>query len=616
MCGFVGFLDPGKFSLDKAYAVLGAMAEVLRHRGPDDSGLWLDAEAGIALGHRRLSVIDVTDAGHQPMMSDDGRFVLVFNGEIYNHLELRRAFGESAWRGHSDTETLLAGICRWGLEKALRKSTGMFALALWDRDTRTLSLARDRMGEKPLYYGWQGNTFLFGSELKGLRRHPHFLGEIDRHALGLYARRGYIPAPHSIHAGISKLTPGSILEISSGASPGSVRPVHEYWSLAEVVNGVASHRFGGGPEEAVDTLEMALRGAIKRQRIADVPLGVFLSGGTDSSVVAALMQSISSVPVRTFTIGFEEKGYDEAAFARAVAKHLMTDHTELYVSAKEALEVIPELPRIYDEPFADMSQIPTLFVSRLARRHVTVALTGDGGDELFCGYDRYPQTEKNWSQLSLFPQRLRDAMQALLPHGPLAEGIASRNPDVFYCFMNSQWKGYPGLVIGGEEKESTGSPPCVLSDAKERMMYLDGTDYLPDDILVKVDRAAMSASLETRVPLLDHNVVEMAWRLPISVKFRNGITKWPLKRILYKYVPEHLVHRPKMGFGVPIHHWLRGPLRDWAEDLLSENRLRREGYFDPSFVRKEWETHIDGNKDRHYGLWTILMFQSWMKYEQ
>jgi len=612
MCGLVGFLVTKGFDHIEASAILGTMTDSLTHRGPDDSGQWLDGVTGIALGHRRLAIIDLSPAGHQPLISESGRFVLAFNGEIYNHLELRRKLGLRRWRGHSDTETLLALIELWGLRRTLQQATGMFAVALWDKETRSLFLGRDRMGEKPLYYGWQGRTFLFGSELKALREHPEFRDEIDRSALALYVRRGYVPTPLTIYTGIKKLIPGSILEISSRAMPGDSAAPESYWSLKQIVASAKQSRFHGEAKEAVENLEGLLKTAIAQQQISDVPLGAFLSGGTDSSTVVAIMQSMSPVPVKTFTIGFEEQAYNEATYARRVAAHLGTDHTELYVSAQDAMGIIPDLPTIYDEPFADSSQIPTALVSRLARQHVTVSLSGDGGDELFCGYGHYERVERMWNRLSVLPLFARSAIRRLLPQGALAEGIASHSLETFYGFMNSQWKGYPDLVAGAKGSFDE-AVPVILSDAKERLMYVDTLNYLPDDILVKVDRAAMSTSLETRMPFLHHRVVEFAWRLPIEMKFRNGVAKWPLKAILKKYIPEHVVDRPKMGFGVPIHKWLRGPLREWAEELLAEGRLERDGFFDSKAVREEWKLHLSEKRDRHYGLWTVLMFQAWQE---
>lgn len=642
MCGLAGFLSPLGVNESHARSHLEKMTSAIAHRGPDDAGIWLDGSLGIALGHRRLSIIDLTEAGRQPMMSQSGRYIIVFNGEIYNHPEIRKNLGNLEWRGHSDTETLLAAIERWGLAEALKLSVGMFAIALWDRELKTLSLARDRMGEKPLYYGWQGNTFLFGSELKAIRQHPEFIGEIDRNALALYVRRGYVPTPLSIFEGLHKLTPGTILRMTATFGIGSCAKPEPYWSVNDAVIGGAANRFDGGPIEAVEELENHLVSAIKRQQIADVPLGAFLSGGIDSSTVVALMQSVSTVPVKTFTIGFEEQEYNEATHARAVAQHLSTEHTELYVTARQAMNVIPDLRLIYDEPFADASQIPTVLVSRLARKQVTVALSGDGGDEVFGGYDRYQQAVSMWNRLSILPSPLRtvftqaiqlipaallnaagDGLSALGLQSSrrafgdqsraLAQALGCENVDAFYQLMISQWKGNRDLVIGADHTLVADRFPDALNDPKERMMFSDALNYLPDDILVKVDRAAMSTSLETRVPFLDHRVVEFAWRLPIQIKINDGAGKWPLKQILYKYVPQEMVNRPKMGFGVPIDHWLRGPLRDWAEELLSEERLYRQGFFDPVPIRNSWKQHLSGFYDRHFQLWTILMFQAWLE---
>lgn len=612
MCGITGFLSPGGFREEEASASLQRMRRAIRHRGPDDSGQWLDPVVGIGLGQQRLSVIDLTDAGHQPMMSESGRYVLVFNGEIYNHLELRARLGARRYRGHSDTETLLAAIEHWGLEPTLQELVGMFAIAVWDKEERVLSLARDRMGEKPLYHGWQGRTFLFGSELKSLCQHQEFGGTIDRSALAGYVRGGFVPSPRSIYAGIHKLSPGTTLRIQSGSSVRAMPDAQPYWSLNDVVTASAGQRFSAGPDAAVAALEARLVTAIGHQQLSDVPMGAFLSGGIDSSTVTALMQSISPAPIKTFTIGFEEQGYDEAKYAHAVAAHLGTDHTELYVTSNDALEVIPDLPCIYDEPFADPSQIPTVLLSRLVRRHVTVALSGDGGDELFCGYGRYPQILKTWERLSMMPLAVRRAIHPLLPQGGFAEGFIAQNTDDFYRFVNSQWKGCPNLVLGFGPAPTEQTVADVLKDPKERMMYLDALNYLPDDILTKVDRAAMSASLETRVPLLDHHVVEFAWSLPDDIKYRHAIGKWPLREILRKYVPDVLINRPKMGFGAPIDKWLRGPLRAWAEEMLSVDRLRRDGWFDPAPIRERWNQHLTGKRDRHYELWAILMFQAWL----
>ncbi|MCX8114935.1 MAG: asparagine synthase (glutamine-hydrolyzing) [Burkholderiaceae bacterium] len=635
------------------------MTEVLRHRGPDGGDIWRDDAAGIALGHRRLSILDLSPAGHQPMVSACGRFVIAFNGEIYNHLDLRRQLGHptlgpvsappreaSAWRGHSDTETLLAGFARWGVRATIEKAIGMFAIALWDRETRTLTLVRDRIGEKPLYYATVDGTFLFASELKAIRAYPRFRAVIDRGALALLLRHNYIPAPYSIYEGVRKLPPGHLLEVSMTTRAAGIeqpRSPQPYWSIRSVIER-GRNTFNGGDADAIASLDSLLRDAVRQQMIADVPLGAFLSGGIDSSTTVALMQAQSSRPVRTFTIGFHEAGYDEARHAKAVARHLGTDHTELYVTPRQALDVIPRLPTIYDEPFSDSSQIPTHLVSQMARRHVTVALSGDAGDELFGGYNRYVWALALWRRLQRFPGSVRAACaRALTAVSPatwdrlfalgnpllptrlryanagdkvhkLAAMLTAREPEAIYARLVSHWDTPALVVIGATEPKTPINDPGAWIDRlsfAERMMFLDTITYLPDDILVKVDRAAMAVSLETRVPLLDHRVVEFAWCLPPSMKLRDGHGKWLLRQVLYKYVPRALVERPKMGFGVPIDAWLRGPLREWAESLLDPSRLRREGYFDPALIRQKWDEHLSERRNWQYHLWDILMFPSW-----
>lgn len=645
MCGFAGFLG-GIGGAGSDEAILRGMTDSIRHRGPDSDGYWVDRDSGVGLGHRRLAILDLSPAGHQPMASTSGRYVIAFNGEIYNHQVLRSALERAgvvgSWRGHSDTETMLAGFEAWGIEATVKRAVGMFAIAVWDRKTRCLTLGRDRLGEKPLYYGWQGDSFLFGSELKALKAHPAFAAEVDRNALALLMRHNSIPAPYSIYQGISKLLPGTLLTVSQQDRDG--RPVH-YWDARQVVADGLAQPFMGSPDEAVDELDRLLRQAVAQQMMADVPLGAFLSGGVDSSTVVAMMQAQSSRPVRTFSIGFHEAGYNEAEHARAVAAHLGSDHTELYVTAQQALDVIPRLSSLYCEPFADSSQIPTFLVSQLARRHVTVSLSGDGGDELFGGYNRYVLGRQLWSKLSHLPAGLRAMLarlilflpshtwsrvlgpvQSLLPLGlsqanvgdKLHKGaavMAAQTSAELYRLLVSHWDKPDELVVGG------GEPSTVLTDLSlqpktdnfvHQMMALDLVSYLPDDILTKVDRAAMGVSLETRVPMLDHRVVEFAWRLPLSYKLRDGVGKWPLRQVLYKYVPRELIERPKMGFGVPIDSWLRGPLREWAEDLLSEERLRREGYFNPAPIRQKWIEHLSGKRNWQYHLWDVLMFQAWL----
>lgn len=645
MCGIAGFL--AQAALQPFDELLKRMADKISHRGPDAVGYWHDDEQHIGFAHRRLSIVDLSAAGRQPMQAASGRYLIIFNGEIYNHGILRESLEQSfpalSWRGHSDTETLLAGIDCWGIQGTVERAIGMFAFALWDRQTCTLTLARDRLGEKPLYYGWQDGTFLFGSELKALRAHPAFLNQIDRGALSLFLRSSYIPAPYSIYQGISKLPPGCLLTVSLQ------RPEPElsrYWSGPDVARSGVTNGFAGSTGQAVDELEVLLKDAVRQQMMADVPLGAFLSGGVDSSTVVALMQAQSSRPVKTFTIGFHEKGYNEAEHAMLVAKHLGTDHTELYVSAEQAMAVIPRLPVLYDEPFADSSQIPTFLVSQLARQQVTVSLSGDAGDELFCGYNRYQLTHKLWRRLSRVPLPLRRlaarALTSVSPdawtRGASAAGgwlpraaraaqlgdkvhkgagvLASESADALYLGLVSHWHDPASVVINGRE------PPTLLSgnapdlqglDDVQRMMALDLLTYLPDDILAKVDRAAMGVSLETRVPFLDHRVVEMAWRLPLDMKLREGQSKWILRQVLYRHVPQALIERPKMGFGIPIDSWLRGPLRQWAEELLDESRLKTEGYFHPAEIRQKWREHLAGQRNWQHQLWNVLMFQAWLE---
>jgi asparagine synthase (glutamine-hydrolysing) len=623
------------------------MGEAIAHRGPDDSDVWCDATAGVLLSHRRLAIVDVSVAGHQPMASAGGRFVIAFNGEIYNHLQLREALRDRAinWRGHSDTETLLAGFEAWGVEPTLNRCIGMFAFALWDRDERMLILGRDRLGEKPLYYGFQGEgaaaVFLFGSELRALEVHPAFDDAIDRRSLCLLLRHNYIPAPHSVYRRVRKLPPGHLLELRPGVNAAvALRP---YWSIFDAISRGRAAPLDVGDDEAVDQLEALLRDAVGQQMVADVPLGAFLSGGIDSSTIVALMQAQSSSPVKTFTIGFNEEGFDEAVYAKAVAHHLGTEHTELYVPASDALDLVPRLAGVFDEPFADSSQIPTFLVSQLARRQVTVSLSGDGGDELFCGYSRYARAHEVWSSVGWLPRPIRGAMAAAIRSVPprawnfigaplqamapgrlcnvgdkahkLATLIDHGDPMSFYRSFVSHWQSPDRIVRGAAE------PPYLDGliragnaqlEFREAMMMLDTISYLPNDILTKVDRAAMAVSLETRVPLLDHRVVEFAWRLPLRLKARNRTNKWILRQVLDRHVPRELIDRPKKGFSVPLAQWLRGPLRDWAEALLDEGRLRREGYFDVPAVRQQWQQHLSGQRDWQYRLWNVLMFQSWL----
>jgi asparagine synthase (glutamine-hydrolysing) len=653
MCGFTGFLGGiPPFESDDA-AVLKRMADSIIHRGPDDAGYWLDSSHRIGLGHRRLSVVDLSPMGHQPMHAASRRYVLVYNGEIYNHMRLREELEDRGsapeWRGHSDTETLLAGFDAWGIQGTIERTIGMFAFAVWDRETNTLTLGRDRIGEKPLYYGWQGQgdkaVFLFGSELKALRAHQNFENRINRGALALQMRHNYIPAPHSIYENIAKLPAGCLLTVSLRQREPKISP---YWSGAQKAVSGAAKSFAGTEDRAIDELEHLLMDAVRQQMMADVPLGAFLSGGVDSSTVVALMQAQSTRPVKTFSIGFHEEGYNEAQHAKAVAQHLGTEHTELYVTATQAMAVIPRLPTLYDEPFSDSSQIPTFLVSQLARQHVTVSLSGDAGDELFCGYTRYQMAATLWKKIGIGPLGLRrlaargltsispdswnklaDAVEGLLPRSLQfanvgdklhkgADVLECQSIDELYFGLTSHWQDPASVVIGGVEPPTllVGNTPVLAGmDDIQRMMTLDTLTYLPDDILVKVDRAAMAVSLETRVPFLDHRVVEFAMCLPQSMKLRDGQSKWALRQVLYRHVPKALIERPKMGFGVPIGDWLRGPLRDWAEGLLNASRLRNEGFFRPEQIRPKWEEHLTGQRNWQYLLWDVLMFQAWLEHQ-
>lgn len=631
MCGICGL-----WSYDKQHPVaeslLRRMNDEMAHRGPDDSGYWCDPAAGIGFGHRRLSIIDLSAAGHQPMFSADDRFVITFNGEIYNFPALRRDLAARgfAFRGTSDTEVMLAAFSAWGVAATLKRLVGMYAFAVWDRTEQVLYLARDRMGEKPLYYGWAGRNFLFGSSLRALQQHPAWQEEPDRGALALLLRHNFIPAPWTIFRSMRKLPPGTMLCLPAAQiKPGDYPAPVPYWSARQAAETGSAAPFTGSDAEAVAELDGLLREVITGQMISDVPLGAFLSGGVDSSTIVALMQAQSTRPVRTFTIGFHEQRYNEAEFAKAVAQHLGTDHTELYVTPDEAMAVIPRLPEIYDEPFADSSQIPTFLVSQLARQHVTVSLSGDGGDELFCGYNRYVGATNAWNRIGWLPAPVRQASAPLLKLlssfsgngigtklGEMAKNMAVSHPELMYHRLVSHWENTAALVSGVSELPTALTDQqqwAQLPDFTRSMMYLDMVTYLPDDILVKVDRASMGVSLESRVPLLDHRVVELAWRMPQTMKVRNGQRKWLLRQVLYKYVPKELIERPKTGFGVPVNEWLRGPLRDWAETLLSERGMQEAGLLNPQPIRQRWQEHLAGQHDWSYSLWTVLMFQAWLK---
>lgn len=675
MCGIAGFISskPPRSKAERQ-AIVSNMANAMTHRGPDDLGVWVDNPTGIALAHRRLAVVDLSTAGHQPMMSSQGRYVIAFNGEIYNHLELRheietyrQASGvqiESFWRGHSDTETLLAGFELWGIEATLKRCVGMFAIALWDKGRNRLTLVRDRLGEKPLYYGWLGEgdyrAFAFASELKAIKAHPDFKGVVDKQALAQYVQFMYVPAPMSIYEGVYKLKPGHILsfDVASNVSLDACKPeIKPYWSLCQTVT-EARNRPITSESEAIESIYAQLKESIGLQSQADVPLGAFLSGGVDSSLVVALMQQNAhefGLPaVKTFTIGFDEEGYDESPFAKAVADHLGTDHHELRVDAATALALIPKLPSMYDEPFADSSQIPTYLVSKLARQHVTVALSGDAGDELFGGYNRYFWGPKIWKKFSRLPFLLREVIVGTIEAIPIpiwklmgalfnrvmrsdkkvsnfAEKLHKlatllknvRSPEELYFNLVTEWRNPNQLLrtapaentenqTHGTEKFANHEQPYKLTIA-EHMMYLDTLSYLPDDILCKVDRAAMACSLETRVPFLDHRLLELAWRLSLDTKIRGTLGKWALRQILYRFVPKDLIERPKTGFAIPVGQWLRGPLREWAGELLSKGRLETEGYFHAEPILAKWKEHQSGKRDHTASLWTILMFQAWLQ---
>jgi asparagine synthase (glutamine-hydrolysing) len=643
MCGIVGIFCPGGLPRDSEHH-LTTMRDRLAHRGPDGAGLWIDADAGIALGHRRLSIIDLSPAGHQPMKSPSGRYCIAFNGEIYNHLHLRKRAqdaGFNSWRGHSDTEALLAHIDRFGLESTLVEAVGMFAIALWDCHTRTLHLARDRLGEKPLYYGWQGRVLLFASELKALRAHPAFESVIDHEVVPGYLESGSIAAPRTVWRGIRKLLPETVVSFGPADSR-RLPPPAQYWSFVEAALRGQERPFTGSDQEAIDDLEAVLGQAVAGQMVADVPLGAFLSGGIDSSTVVALMQARSSRKVRTFSIGFHEAGYDEANHARAVAQHLGTDHTELYVTSEDARDVVTALPAMFDEPFGDSSAIPTYLVAKLARQHVTVALSGDGGDELFGGYKRYASTCRTYSATRRLPLPLtRAASSGISLAASAASEVVSSAPfapaalrlrlavwairtrlirdvaasssiaQAYACVLN-QWVGQlpPSRADMLDDALLDGSPLDHI-EPFHQLMATDNQDYLPNDILTKVDRTSMAVSLETRIPLLDHRVVEFAWRLPLHLKSRDGVGKWVLRQVLARYVPPKLFERPKMGFGVPVGDWIRGPLREWAEDLLSEQALPSDGLLPARQIRAGWQRHLCDDPGWRDKLWTVLMWQAW-----
>ena len=641
MCGIAGFLAaPGAAAAADLERRARAMGDALAHRGPDDHGVWSHAEAGIALCQRRLSIVDLSPAGHQPMHSGSGRYVITYNGEIYNFQDLRAELEAKGvtFRGHSDTEVMLEAFAAYGIEPTIKRLIGMFAIALWDRETRTLTLIRDRLGIKPLYWAKFGSLFMFGSELKALHAVPGWEARIDRRAVGSYLRHDYVPAPHTIYEGVSKLEPGSILTLPWGGEP----TIKRFWDARSVARNGVANPITGSDAELTDQLETLLQDAVKRRMVADVPVGAFLSGGVDSSTVVALMQSANQGRVKTFSIGFDIPDYNEAPHAAAVARHLNTEHTELTVTSDEAMDVIPRLPHMFDEPFSDSSQIPTFLVSALTRQHVTVSLSGDGGDELFAGYNRYHLALKMWRSLSLMPVPARRAMAAsirsvspdrwsrLLSPLParlrpgaigdklhkMADVLTQPDNSAIYRRLVTHWE--PSSVMpAADEYETVLTDKTVSADLPkflDQMQFLDLVTYLPDDILTKVDRASMAVALEARVPLIDHRVVEFAWRLPHHMKVRNGVNKWLLREVLYRHVPKALIERPKMGFGIPIGEWLRGPLRDWAESLLDAHALADGGLLDAARVRQVWQEHLSGRRNWQYLIWNVVMLQAWRQH--
>jgi asparagine synthase (glutamine-hydrolysing) len=642
LCGFAGFITPSSFDQEIAFPILKRMTDSLEHRGPDGFGYWVSEKSILAIGHRRLSILDLSNAGSQPMGSKCSRYILAFNGEIYNHFSLRSELEKNhhiAWKGTSDTETLIEAISIMGLEVTLRKLKGMFAFALWDKKNESLSLARDSMGEKPIYYGWQGNTFMFGSELKALKAHPEFNGDISRDSLSLFLKHNYVPAPHSIFKGINKLMPGNVITVFANQLPGS-ETISSHWSI----NGAPdSNEYDSMPDtHLVNLLEKKLLKSVQSQMLSDVPLGSLLSGGIDSSLITALMQNISDQPIKTFTIGFDNKHFNEAEHALSVSRHLQTDHNELYVSSQDSLSIVPNLASYWDEPFADSSQIPTFLVMQLASKTVKVALSGDGADELFGGYNRYRFAPKIWKQVGWMPHQVKNILSKLLTSvsvstidsltSPISKylGVAQvghkfhklgnrfsqlNSIDNFYLSLVTEWPNVEDILLNFQE------PSYLLNDFKNwpnidnpalRMMALDSLTYLPDDILTKVDRASMAVSIESRAPFLDPEIVKFALNLPLHAKIRKDDSKWILKKILYKYVPQNLVDRPKMGFSIPLDEWLRGPLRDWADDLLSKQKLEQQGFFNSQYIHDIWSRHCKGEQ---FGsrLWNILMFQNWLE---
>jgi asparagine synthase (glutamine-hydrolysing) len=642
LCGFTGFLTPTTFDQQNILPVLKKMTGSLKHRGPDEEGFWVNETNIFALGHRRLSILDLSSAGSQPMISNCGRYVIAYNGEIYNHNALRAEISDIRsilWKGTSDTETLLEGISLLGIENILPKLRGMFSFAVWDKKERSLTLARDSMGEKPLFYGWQGKTFIFGSELKALKTHSEFKGVIDRDAISLFLMHNYVPAPYSIYKGIKKLLPGTMIKIFAEKAP-DAQTVVRYWSINQIIeNKIVTNE---SDYDLVNSLESKLLKSVKSQMLSDVPIGSLLSGGIDSSLITALMQEISNQPIKTFTIGFDNKHFNEAEHALSISNYLQTDHTELYVSSKDSLSIVPDLASFWDEPFADSSQIPTFLVMQLASNNIKVALSGDGADELFGGYNRYRFAPKIWKQIGWMPNSLKIFLSKLLTSIPASHldsvsSLASKylgvtqigqkihklgnrfsqfdSLDRFYLSLVTEWPNVDKVLKDFNE------PSYALNDFEnwpniknpaERMMALDSFTYLPDDILTKVDRASMAVSIESRAPFLDPEIVKFAFNLPLHTKIRNDESKWILRQILYKYIPKDLIDRPKMGFSIPLDDWLRGPLKDWANELLAKEKLESQEFFNSDVIQDIWFRHCKGEQ---FGsrLWNILMFQNWLE---
>lgn len=639
MCGIAGYITPVGNKKPLANAAE-KMAAAISHRGPNDSGLWLDLNSGVALSHRRLSILDISKAGHQPMVSKNGRFVISYNGEIYNHKELRDCLRSTDWNGESDTETLLEAISEWGIEKALNKIKGMFSFALWDKLNNSIILARDRFGEKPLYYGWVSGVLVFASELKAICAYPGWQPEINRDSLALYMRYGYVPMPYSIFNDIKKLIPGAYIKFKISESDLKWPKPIEYWSLTSHVNKMELNSITD--MDAVDEVEQIIKEAVGHQMLSDVPIGSFLSGGIDSSLIVALMQANSSARVKTFTIGFTEDGFNEAEYAKDIATYLGTEHTELYITGDKVRELIPKIAGVFDEPFGDSSAIPTYLVSYLAKQKVSVALSGDGGDELFGGYNRHIHGERLWLFISKIPKCIRaniakiilsvapnkwDLVNLLVPSRfkinkigirihKLATFLCVESKEDLYSNFISQQNETDSIVIGAKSilpiNDFSGFNSKNITFS-EQMMLQDSISYLPDDILVKVDRSAMANSLETRAPFLDHCLQEFIWKMPFNIKIRNNKGKWILRKVLSRYIPERYFDRPKQGFAIPIDEWLRGPLRSWASSLLDEKKLNYEGYIDAKIVMNKWHEHLSGQRNWGYWLWNVLMFQSWLE---